>query len=432
MNKPAKIFISYAHDDSRYYDYLVEHLRGLERLGIATVWGDRKIRPGDNWSKLLDDKIEETDIFLFLISSKFFSSDYCYQIEMTRALARQERDEAKAIPILVDDCDWVCHPIAKLQAAHDMGKPLRESRTRSKTLAEISEKLRRLIDEKVAPESRSATSSSQDSQACGTPHLLIDRKPQMITLKTEFSHHLNKRSQYPFVFLTQGESVQCSDILIDRFVDEVVKSKLGCRPTMKPWDPAADLSQGPHDQGDSSAWTDLKEVLKAPANGVQNNARAEISVFLSSQRQPMLLRMSLSSQQLYEQGEKWLPGFCSFWDSWPRITDGYGPLCVLNIIYPDKDAARREKVAAKTVRKWIAGLKTASESETLTFAIPEELDHIYRHEVEAWFGLYASNNTFSLRVNTRIREIIEDQFRSNRSISMFALTQALGPLFSAR
>ena len=42
---------------------------------------------------------EEADVVLLLVSADFLASDYCYDIEMTRAMERHEAGEARVVPM---------------------------------------------------------------------------------------------------------------------------------------------------------------------------------------------------------------------------------------------------------------------------------------------------------------------------------------------
>ena len=57
-----------------------------------------------------------SEIILLLISPNFMHSDYCYSIEMRRALERHERGEARVIPVILRPVDWKGTPIGELQA----------------------------------------------------------------------------------------------------------------------------------------------------------------------------------------------------------------------------------------------------------------------------------------------------------------------------
>jgi hypothetical protein len=64
-----------------------------------------------------------TLIFL-LISSDFLASDYCYGIEMRRALQLHEAKEAHVLPILLRPCDWQSAPFASLAILPAGQKPI--------------------------------------------------------------------------------------------------------------------------------------------------------------------------------------------------------------------------------------------------------------------------------------------------------------------
>ena len=54
-------------------------------------------------------------------------SDYCYSIEMQRALERHELKEAQVIPIILRPVYWQGAPFGKLQALPTDGKPIMSS-----------------------------------------------------------------------------------------------------------------------------------------------------------------------------------------------------------------------------------------------------------------------------------------------------------------
>jgi len=98
---PIEIFCCYAHEDEVWLRKLETHLSLLKRQEIISPWHDRLIVPGTDWAKAIDAHLETASVILLLISAHFFASDYCYGIEMQRALERQEAGEARVVPILV-------------------------------------------------------------------------------------------------------------------------------------------------------------------------------------------------------------------------------------------------------------------------------------------------------------------------------------------
>jgi hypothetical protein len=53
----------------------------------------------------LADQLNTAHVILLLVSPDFLASDYCYEIEMARALERHERGEAVVVPIIIRPVD---------------------------------------------------------------------------------------------------------------------------------------------------------------------------------------------------------------------------------------------------------------------------------------------------------------------------------------
>jgi hypothetical protein len=121
---PVEVFYSYAHEDEAFRDELEKHLSLLRRQGLITAWHDRHILPGADWSQAIDEHLERASVILLLISADFLASDYCYGLEMQRALQRQQANEARVVPILLRPVDWHNAPFAHLQALPTAGKPI--------------------------------------------------------------------------------------------------------------------------------------------------------------------------------------------------------------------------------------------------------------------------------------------------------------------
>jgi formylglycine-generating enzyme required for sulfatase activity len=116
MNEPIKVFLSYSHQDDGLRKELGKHLSVLERNNLIKLWHDRDIDAGLEWAQEINQNLEQAAIILLLVSADFIDSDYCYGIEMTRALARHEAGTAKVIPVIIGACDWTSAPFGKLQA----------------------------------------------------------------------------------------------------------------------------------------------------------------------------------------------------------------------------------------------------------------------------------------------------------------------------
>src|SRR5579884_2395957 len=116
MPKTIEIFCCYAHEDRPYLNKLKSHLSSYQRDGIINMWHDASIPPGAEWEAEIAERLNTANIILLLISPAFMNSDYCYSIEMKRAMERHEQGEAHVIPIILHPVSWQKAPFGKLQA----------------------------------------------------------------------------------------------------------------------------------------------------------------------------------------------------------------------------------------------------------------------------------------------------------------------------
>jgi TIR domain len=141
-----EIFISYSHRDHRLLEELKTYLVPLERSGLI-FWSDPDIRGGNNFSEVIDEKLNTAKIILLLVSADFLKSNYCYSIEMTRALERHELKEARVVPIILRPSDWKNTPLSKLQVLPSNGKPLKNWANRENAYQHIVEEIRAIVAE---------------------------------------------------------------------------------------------------------------------------------------------------------------------------------------------------------------------------------------------------------------------------------------------
>ncbi len=109
-----KVFYSYASEDQALRDKLEKHLENLGRQGILTSWSNRNINAGEDWEQKIIANLDEADIILLLISSDFFSSAHCYDVELPKALEKQRSGQAEVLPILLRPVDWEESPFSHL------------------------------------------------------------------------------------------------------------------------------------------------------------------------------------------------------------------------------------------------------------------------------------------------------------------------------
>ena len=121
MNKPLKIFITYAHKDKAAKDKLIAYLGVMEKKGEIKFWGDNEIRLGDEWHKKISKSLNASDILFYLVSAASLASENC-----NRELAEALSAKIRVIPIILERCDWLNHQLSDFQALPAEGKPINE------------------------------------------------------------------------------------------------------------------------------------------------------------------------------------------------------------------------------------------------------------------------------------------------------------------
>ena len=102
----ANLFYSYSHRDDRYRQNMETALAQLREDGLLMEWSDLNILPGRSISEKIKEQMNETDIFVFLLSPDFINSTECMK-EWDHA--KQLSTEGKMIfriPIILRDCSW--------------------------------------------------------------------------------------------------------------------------------------------------------------------------------------------------------------------------------------------------------------------------------------------------------------------------------------
>ncbi len=155
------MFCSYAHRDRIFRDQLALHLELLHRNGLIASWHDGLVRAGQEWSPQILKNLELADLILLLVSADFIASDYCYNVEMRRALERHDEGTARVIPVLIRDVDWKDAPFGKLQALPKNSKPVRHWLHRDSAWRNVAEVIRATVIEILESRSRAARAADR-------------------------------------------------------------------------------------------------------------------------------------------------------------------------------------------------------------------------------------------------------------------------------
>jgi len=144
--EPMDVFCSYSQKDEKLRGRLETHLSNLKRQKIISSWHDHKITAGEKWAGQIDQHLETAHIILLLVSADFLASDYCYDIELRRAIERHEAGEARLIPIILRPCDWQEALFGQYQALPKNGRPVTLWNPQDAAFAHIASGIRQAVE----------------------------------------------------------------------------------------------------------------------------------------------------------------------------------------------------------------------------------------------------------------------------------------------
>jgi hypothetical protein len=146
----ATIFFSYSHADEGLRDHLEKHLSMLKRQAVISTWHDRRISAGSNLDHSISRELELADVILLLVSPDFLASNYCYDVEMVRAMERHALGECRVIPVILRHCDWHGAPFGNLLATPKDGKPVKSFPDLDEAFLQVEQAIKAAVASRVA------------------------------------------------------------------------------------------------------------------------------------------------------------------------------------------------------------------------------------------------------------------------------------------
>lgn len=404
---PIEIFYSYSHRDEELRRELEKQLSLLERSGVIRTWHDRKIGAGGEWEVQISEHLNRAHIILLLISSDFLASDYCYDVEMSQALKRHEAGDARVIPIILRDVDWMRSPFGKLQALPTDARPVTSWPNQDEAFANIARGIRAAV-ENLAPRGPSDTTGRNLPAAPNLPRLLpylCDRSDQDRELNFALNRHKAERPRRPFVCVIHGDELECHGEFLERMQHTVIPRSLGfkhLRPEEYPlqWP----TSHSPEHNLTRILWSNLGWSL------LQNSGatREEILEFVAQHEKPILFSSALLTEDFLAHGTELFSAYLDFWDSWPDLPLSRTLIGVVCLKYRRSDRGgffrrRNLKRVNEQLRSFLKHNDFSAHPGVggVTLA---ELQAIRRSDVEMWIR------------NSQVRSVCEIQERDIRSL----------------
>lgn len=180
----VKVFFSYSHKDERVRDELEVHLTMLKRQGLIKSWHDRRITAGDEFAGVIDENLDTSNIVLLLVSPYFLASDYCYDVELQRAMEKHVEGTARVIPVILDPCDWQNSSFGHLLAIPQDGKPISKFPNKHDAFLEIVTAIRKIAQEIGSDQNQPEILPSASSQTGGFQGAILPRSSNLRVKKS--------------------------------------------------------------------------------------------------------------------------------------------------------------------------------------------------------------------------------------------------------
>jgi len=100
------ISIIYTKEDNEVMLQVFQRLNSLDDDLNISIWHDNPIYTGQLWKPKNESRLNETDIFLLLVSDTFMHSEFIKQLEFKLVIDRYKEEKAKVIPVIIDNCQW--------------------------------------------------------------------------------------------------------------------------------------------------------------------------------------------------------------------------------------------------------------------------------------------------------------------------------------
>ena len=147
ISETVNIFFSLAHQDTNLFEELRKHLIILKRQGIIDMQYDSMISAGSDTTDVIQSFLASADIIVLLISSDFFASDQCFEVEMRGALQQHTTRAAHVITVLLRPTAWIGFPLVQHALLPPNGKAVSIWGNLDIALTEVAKGIYRVVED---------------------------------------------------------------------------------------------------------------------------------------------------------------------------------------------------------------------------------------------------------------------------------------------
>lgn len=140
-----RVFYSYSHKDAELRERLGTYLAPLAQRKKIIEWHDREIEPGANWETEISSQLDSDHLILLLVSADFLASEYCFGVEVEKALTRLKHGEVKVVPVLIKPCLWKESRFSELQIIPRDAKAISSWASPEEALNDVAAEISKLV-----------------------------------------------------------------------------------------------------------------------------------------------------------------------------------------------------------------------------------------------------------------------------------------------
>lgn len=398
------VFISYAHKDEELKDELCTHLRTFERISLNRSWiihlrDDRKIISGTNWDTEINSNLDNAQVILLLISSDFIASDYCYGVEVARAMELHDCRMARVVPIILREARWGDQTFSKLQVLPDRAVPVtawarpQGSNKNDAAFTNVANGLQKVFDELAAKGGDLSRGRYLPKRERDIPPFLPDLCNRM-DQETRFDealriHRDTDRSRRPFVFFLHGTDLERHEGFLTRVRERRIPRICALESKQLSVEERP-LHRPPSEAFGRDHVRAFRSVVGMALLDNSNATDTDLLGFIAARASPLLLTSRFYSRDIRRYKLDLLHGILRFWHGWPDMPSGCLVLHGISIKYEQPDARGIEAINRKlrSVLKANADLERGYPDFPLVsgLALPE-LPSIDRTDAEDWTRL---------------------------------------------
>jgi hypothetical protein len=171
MPNRHRLFVSYSHEDKRWFKQVRTQLRVLERAGLVDVFDDTRIQPGEDWHARLNEEMQQAKVGVLLVSASFLNSDFIHAKEIPNLFHKHEQEGMIIYPLLLRPCPWQeVDWLSKIQIRPQGAKALSlyPGPSREQVLAEVAREIAAMLrgaNPEVTPNPKKSNAAPGASQA---------------------------------------------------------------------------------------------------------------------------------------------------------------------------------------------------------------------------------------------------------------------------